>query len=62
MHQLSEKKLRKLFSNDIDQPIIFSYLKKIIAKDSYFIKIAAIYGVVVSLLSLAIPLSVQLLD
>ncbi len=61
MHQLSEKKLYKPFSNDIDQPIIFSYLKKILAKDSYFIKIAAIYGVVISLLSLAIPLSVQLL-
>ncbi len=61
MYKLSEKKLYKPFSNDIDQVLIFPYIKKILAKESGFIKIAAIYGVAIALLSLAIPLSVQLL-
>ncbi len=37
MYQLSEKKLHKPFSNDIDKPEVFLFLKKILAKDYAFL-------------------------
>lgn len=59
MFELSEKKLHKPFSNDIDKPQIFFFLKKILGPDSSFFWMSAIYGIVISLLSLAVPMSVQ---
>ncbi len=61
MYQLSEKKLHKPFSNDIDKPEVFLFLKKILAKDSAFLWMSVVYGLVISLLALAVPMSVQFL-
>jgi ABC-type bacteriocin/lantibiotic exporter with double-glycine peptidase domain len=61
MFQLSEEKLFKPFGNDIDRPQIKKFLKKIIAKDTSFLWMVVVYGVLISLLSLAVPMSVQFL-
>lgn len=61
MYQLSEKKLYKPFSNDLSEPQFLLFLNRILAADRPFFTVAVIYGVVISLLSLAAPISVQLL-
>ena len=61
MYQLSENKLHKPFSNDIDKPEVFLFLKKILAKDSAFLWMSVVYGLVISVLALAVPMSVQFL-
>ncbi|MBM5782098.1 MAG: ABC transporter ATP-binding protein [Pelagibacterales bacterium] len=61
MYNLSEKKLYKPFSNDLEKVEVISYLKKILIQESSLITIAATYGVIIALLSLAVPISVQFL-
>ncbi len=50
---------QKPFANDLTNCNPFSFLKKILTPEKKLISYALIYGVVISLLSLAIPLSVQ---
>jgi putative ABC transport system ATP-binding protein len=59
--KLSEKKLYKPFSNDLDNFDFLAFLKKILSAEKNFFLVAAIYGVMIALLSLAVPLCVQLL-
>jgi putative ABC transport system ATP-binding protein len=61
MYNLSEKKLYKPFSNEIDQPQIRKFLSRILSYDKKFLLSSLIYSMVISLLSLAVPVSVQLL-
>ncbi len=61
MYNLSEKKLYKPFSNDLERVEVICYLKKILSQESSLITIAATYGVIIALLSLAVPISVQFL-
>jgi len=56
-----QKKLYKPFSNDLNSAEFFIYLKKVLLSDKPFISTMLIYGVVISILSLATPISVQLL-
>ena len=59
--ELSSKKLYKPFSNDLDNPEIKKFLKKILSDDKNFFITTVIYGIAIAILSLALPLSVQLL-
>lgn len=59
--KLSEAKLYKPFSNDFDKIEVIVLLKKILAKEKDLVIVAAIYGIFIALLSLAVPVSVQLL-
>lgn len=61
MYKLSEKKLYKPFSNDIKTAQILPFLKRVLADEKPIFIVAMIYGAVISLLSLAAPISVQLL-
>lgn len=61
MYNLSEKKLYKPFSNEIDRPQIKKFLSRILSYDKKFLLSSLIYSMVISLLSLAVPVSVQLL-
>lgn len=61
MYKLSEKKLYKPFSNDIKAAQILPFLKRVLADEKPIFIVAAIYGAVISFLSLAAPISVQLL-
>jgi len=56
-----EKKLYKPFSNDLDNLNFLELLKRILSKDLGFLYLALIYSVFISILTLAVPLSVQLL-
>ena len=59
--QISSKKLYKPFSNDLNNPNIKFFIKKILADDKNFFLTAIIYGIAIAILSLATPISVQLL-
>ena len=61
MYNLSEEKLYKPFSNEINKPQILKFIKKILLKDKPFLISSLIYSLAISLLSLAVPVSVQLL-
>ncbi|MDX2082687.1 MAG: ABC transporter ATP-binding protein [Rickettsiales bacterium] len=61
MYNFSEKKLYKPFSNDISKGEFIPFLKKILSADKAIFITAIIYGVIISILSLAAPISVQLL-
>jgi ABC-type bacteriocin/lantibiotic exporter with double-glycine peptidase domain len=61
MYNLSKKKLYKPFSNNIDNPQIFHFLKKILQPESSFFWMTLIYGITLSILGLAVPISVQFL-
>lgn len=61
MYELSKKKLYKPFSNNIDQPEIFLFLKNILAPEASFFWMSAIYALAISFLALATPMSVQFL-
>jgi putative ABC transport system ATP-binding protein len=61
MYNLSEEKLYKPFSNQLDEPKILKFLSKILLQDKKFLLSTLAYSVVISLLSLAVPVSVQLL-
>lgn len=61
MFEFNDKKLYKPFSNDIDKPQIFFFLKKILAADISFFWISLVYSVAIGLLSLTVPISVQFL-
>lgn len=61
MYKFNEDKLYKPFSNDLDNPKPLFFLKKILLKDSSFLWMSVVYGLVISLLALAVPISVQLL-
>lgn len=59
--EIRYKKLYKPFSNDLEHPRIFRFLKKILADDTSFLYVVAAYSVIISLLSVTVPISVQLL-
>lgn len=59
--QISNKKLYKPFSNDLDNPNIKFFIKKILGEDKEFFLTAIVYAVAIAILSLATPISVQLL-
>ena len=59
--QISSKKLYKPFSNDLDNPNIKFFIKKILGEDKEFFLTAIVYAVAIAILSLATPISVQLL-
>ena len=59
--QLSSKKLYKPFSNDLENPNIKFFVKKILGEDKGFFLTAIVYAVAIAILSLATPISVQLL-
>ncbi len=59
--QLSKNKLYKPFSNDLDNCNILEIAKKILTPEKELIIHAIIYGIMISLLGLAVPISVQLL-
>ncbi len=61
MYQLSKKKLYKPFSNNIDQPEIFLFLKKILEPEASFFWMSTIYALAIGFLALATPMSVQFL-
>lgn len=61
MRNLSEEKLYKPFSNNIEIPNIYLFLRKILAKDVSFLWISIIYGIAISILGLGVPISVQFL-
>ena len=56
-----DKKLYKPFSNKLDKISFLTLLKNILSKDLGFLYLAIIYSVFISILTLAVPLSVQLL-
>ena len=59
--ELSSKKLYKPFSNDLSNPNIKYFLKKILGEEKDFYSTTIIYGIAIAILSLALPISVQLL-
>ncbi len=59
MFEFSEKKLYKPFSNNLEKPQIVYFLKIILAVDTPFFWMSAIYSIIISLLSLVVPISVQ---
>lgn len=61
MYKLSAKKLHKPFSNKIDEGNFFFYVKKVLQADKAIFLTAIVYGVIISILSLATPICVQLL-
>lgn len=63
MHEfdLNYHKLYKPFSNDLSRPRIAHFLKKILGQDKNFLYVVIIYSIVISLLGVAVPISVQLL-
>jgi len=61
MYKLPAKKLHKPFSNKIDEGNFFYYVKKVLQADKPFFITAIIYGIIISILSLATPICVQLL-
>lgn len=61
MYNFSEKKLYKPFSNDIANTEFRTFLKRTLSADKPIFITLMIYGVVISLLGLAAPVSVQLL-
>ncbi len=58
---LLQKKLYKPFSNDLSNPDFMRFVKTILRGDKPLILTMMVYGVAISLLSLATPISVQLL-
>ncbi len=61
MYKLSSKKLFKPFSNQINPDNYFFFIKKILNPDREIFISAIIYGIAISILSLATPICVQLL-
>jgi putative ABC transport system ATP-binding protein len=61
MYNFSGKKLYKPFSNDISSGDFVHFLKRILAADKPIFTAAIVYGIAISILSLATPVSVQLL-
>ena len=61
MYDLSEDKLFKPFDNNIDKPNILAFLRRVLRPDMSFLLTCIIYGLIISLLSLATPISVQFL-
>ncbi|MFM7558189.1 MAG: hypothetical protein ACKO46_06445 [Alphaproteobacteria bacterium] len=63
--ELSPKKLYKPFSNDFNNPnikaMVQDYYRKILADEKDFFTTTIIYGLAIAILSLALPISVQLL-
>ncbi len=59
MFEFSEKKLYKPFSNNLENPQILHFLKRTLASDTAFFWMSIIYSVVISLLGLVVPVSVQ---
>ena len=55
------KKLYKPFSNDLSNPKILDFVKKILGNDRSFLYSVLIYSIIISLLGVAVPISVQLL-
>ncbi len=56
-----EKKLYKPFSNDLSNPDYIRFLKQILAADKPLFLTMMVYGIAISILALAAPISVQLL-
>jgi len=54
-------KIYKPFSNNFEKLEIFKYIKVILAKDVKFLYLAALYSILISVFTLAVPISVQLL-
>jgi len=59
--ELSYKKIYKPFSNNLEDINLFSILKKILFSNKDFLYVAALYSLVISLLTVATPISIQLL-
>lgn len=57
----SSEKIHKPFSNNIKDNNLFSFLKIILGKDVSFLYLALLYSVLISFLTLAVPIAVQLL-
>ena len=55
------EKVYKPFNNDLQKPKILKYLKLILGKDLKFIYLAILYSILISVFTLAVPISVQLL-
>jgi len=58
---ISAEKLNRPFSNNLNDPKIFTFFKLILQKEKRFFTATIIYGIFIALLSLALPISVQLL-
>lgn len=61
MYKHTVKKLHKPFGNHFDHNDYFFYVKKILRPDKAIFITALVYGVIISILSLATPICVQLL-
>jgi putative ABC transport system ATP-binding protein len=61
MYNISERKLYKPFNNDLTRPEFLDFLKKVLSQDKPFLVATMVYGIAISILSLATPISVQLL-
>lgn len=59
--KIEYKKLYKPFSNDIESPDIFGLVKNILKDEKRFIFVIAIYSFFISLFTIVVPVSVQLL-
>lgn len=55
------EKVYKPFSNELKKPRIVYYLKTILGKDVRFLYLAILYSVIISVFTLSVPISVQLL-
>lgn len=61
MYNISNEKLYKPFSNDVFSADFMVFLKKILSSDKNFLFSIIVYGIAISILGLASPVSVQLL-
>ena len=55
------KKLHKPFSNDLSNPNIVDFVKKILSNDVNFLYSVIIYSIIIGIFGIAVPISVQLL-
>lgn len=60
-YNITYQKLYKPFSNDLDNPKIWHFLKTVLFEDRNFLTVAFLYSIAISLLGIAVPISVQLL-
>lgn len=61
MYNISKEKLYKPFSNDVTNTNFVDFLKRVLAPDKNFLLSIIVYGLAISILGLASPISVQLL-
>jgi len=57
----NSEKIYKPFNNNLEIDNSLTYIKKILSKDVKFLYLAFLYSILISLLTLAVPISIQLL-